>query len=371
MQFNWDMVKRNFSIYILSLLFVACSSKNTLHPQIKDIVETVYASGKIMGDGEYNLCSLAGGTIIRKLVRDGDHVAKGQVLFIIRSEAPAAKLEAAKSTYINASENAGGKSVVLDNLKLDMQSASLKFSNDSFQYVRLKNLYDQDIGTKSNLDLAYTTYRLSENQKRSAEQKFYATRNDLTVSVQNAKSQMVTARSDLANNYIRSEKEGTVYQTLKEEGDAIRSGDAVALLGPKNEIIIRLAVDQQDVNLVKTGQLVLFKTDVTGNTIHKATVRQIYPLMNESDQTFRVDAIPDQASSQSFIHASVEANILIRKSKSALVIPRSTLLEGDSVQILRNRKTLRVPVQTGVSSMEEIEITKGILTSDELIMPAK
>ncbi len=356
---------------MVTLLFVACSSNNTLHPVRKDIVETVYASGKVTGDGEYNLCSLAGGTIVRKLVRDGDHVAKGQVIYIIRSESPAAKLDAAKSTYINASENAGAQSAVLDNLKLDMQNASLKCSNDSLQYIRLKNLYDQDIGTRSNLDLAYTTYRLSENQKRSAGKKYYAAKNDLAVSAQNAKSQMVAARSDLDNNYIRSEKDGTVYQTLREEGDAIRPGDAVALLGPQNKMIIRLAVDQQDVNLVKTGQLVLFKTDVTGNTIYKAIVRQIYPLMNESDQTFRVDAVPDEASVQSFIHSSVEGNILIRKSKSAIVIPRSALLDGDSVRIVRSGKTLRVPVQTGVSSLEEIEITNGILTSDELIMPAK
>ena len=365
------MVNRYLSIYILSVLFAACGSKTTLHPERKEIVETVYASGKVTGDGEYNLCSLVGGMIVKKLVRDGDHVVKGQVLFIIRSDAPAAKLDAAKSTYINASENAGVKSAVLENLKIDMQSASLKFSSDSLQYARLKNLYDQDIGTRSNLDLAYTTYRLSQNQKRSAEKKFDATKNDLALSVQNAKSLMVSARSDLNNNYIRSEKDGTVYQTLREEGDAIHAGDAVALLGPQNRMIIRLAVDQQDVKLIITGQTVLFKTDVTGNTIHKATVRQIYPLMNESDQTFRVDAVPDKPSGQSFIHASVEANILIRKSKSALVIPRAALLEGDSVRIVRNGKTLRVPVQTGVASMDEIEITKGILTSDEIIRPVK
>jgi HlyD family secretion protein len=365
------MVNRYFSIYIFSLLFIGCGSKNTLHPARKDIVETVYASGKVTGDGEYNICSLTSGTIVKKLVRDGDHVSKGRILFIIRSEAPMAKLEAAESTFLNASENAGGKSIVLENLKLEMHNAALKFTNDSLQYTRLKNLFDQDIGTRSNLDLAYTAYRMSENQKKSAEQMFFSKRQDLNITKQNAKSQMITAKSDFDKNYIRSEKEGIVYQTLKEEGDALRSGDAIALLGSQNKVLIRLAVDQQDVRLIKTGQLILFKTDVTGNVIHKARVMQIYPLMNESDQTFRVDATPDQGSVQSFIHASVEANILIRKSKSAVVIPRSVLSEGNTVMILRNGKTLQVIVQTGIEAMDEIEVIKGILITDELIPPAK
>jgi multidrug efflux pump subunit AcrA (membrane-fusion protein) len=206
------------------------------------------------------------------------------------------------------------------------------------------------------------------NQKKSAEEKYYATLNDLTVSLQNARSQLASAKNDLDNYIIRSKNAGTVFQTFKEEGEAVRANDVIALLGKTSERIIRLAIDQQDIEKVKPGQDVLLRTDVTGNTIYHATIRSIYPIMNETDQTFRADAVFTGNAQQPYIHSSVEANIVIQKKEHVLLVPKKALLSNDSVRLLRNGRLTIVALKTGIRNLDEVEVLSGLDASSQIVL---
>lgn len=374
-----------FSIYILNttmtrilfsgaviLLFAGCGGNNIVHPQKKNIIETVYASGKIMADSEYTVYALNPGTVINKLVNEGDQVKKGQVIYVINNSAPAARLDAANTAYDKARQDLSNNSRVLADLKIAMQNASLKFSNDSLQYARLKAMWNEGVGTKSSLDNAELQYRTSQNEKRSAREKYYATLNDLNVSLKNAQSQVATARNDLNNYIIRAERAGTVYQMLKEKGEAVRANEALALMGKSSDRIIRLAVDQQDIDRIKIDQQVVLKTDATGDKIYQAKVLRIYPTMNEADQTFRVDAVFTGNDSQPYIHTSVEANIIIRKKQQVLVIPSQVLLTGDSVKVKQGGHVKTIAIKTGIHTLNDVEVTEGLdEQSDVVVPPAK
>ena len=352
------------------LLITGCSNKNIVHPQRKNIIETVYASGKIMADSEYTVFALNPGTVIKKLVKEGDRVKKGQVLYIINNTAPAAKLDAANIAYQNARQNLSANSRILSDLKLSMQNADIKFTNDSLQYMRLKTLWAQNIGTKSALDNAEVQYRTSLNEKRSTREKYYSTVNDLNVSLKNAESQLAGAQNDLSNYIIRAESQGTVYQMMKEKGEAVKANDQLVLLGKSSERIIRLSVDQQDIDRVSVGQEVLLKTDATGDHIFKAKLIRIYPTMNEADQTFRVDAVFTGGDSQPYIHTSVEANIIIQHKDNALVIPNRALIGSDSVKVKRDGKTKNVVIKPGIHTLDETEVLNGLDEQSEVIVPS-
>lgn len=357
-----------FLILTLAITAAACRNYTIVHPQKKDIVETVYASGKIIADSEYAVYALSAGMITKKLVKDGDTVKRNQPLLIIRHYAQASKMEAAQSGYQLAQSNLSEKSGILNDLKLSIKNAATKLTNDSLQYVRLKKLWQEDIGTQSNVDNAYTNYVVSMNQKKSAEEKYYAALNDLAVSLQNARSQLTSAQSDLDNYIIRSKNDGTVFQTFKEEGEAVRANDIVALLGKTSERIIRLAIDQQDIEKIKPGQDVLLRTDVTGNTIYHATVRSVYPIMNEADQTFRADAVFTVSAQQPYIHSSVEANIIIQKKEHVLLVPKKALLPNDSIRLLRNGRITTVALKTGIRNIDEVEVLSGLDASSQIVL---
>lgn len=357
-------------IAVMTLMMIAaCHTSKHIHPQRKNIVETVYASGKIMADSEYTVFALSAGTVIKKLVRDGDTVKTGQLLYLIKYEASSAKLSAAKSAYDEALSNLSEKSRVLTDLKISMANADTKFTNDSLLYIRRTRLWQQGIGVQNDVDNAHANYVTSMNQKKSVEEKYYSTKNDLMVSLANARSQLSSAQNDLNNYFIRSPENGKVYQTLKEQGEAVKLNDAVALLGKNSQRLIRLSVDQQDIDKVKTGQEVLLRTDITGNTIYHARVDWIYPMMNEGDQTFRVDAYFTDGTQLPYTHSSVEANIIIQKKNNALTIPRLAMISDDSVTVNQGGHQKTIAIGTGIRTLDEVEITGGLDESAEIIMP--
>ena len=356
---------------VVIMSWLGCDNTPVIYPERKDIIETVYASGKIISKNEYKLAALGNGAIIKKLVRDGDTVKKGQLLYIISNEAAKEKYDAALKNYQNLATNLSDHSPLLNDLKLSLQNAAVKCSNDSNTYHRYRNLWANDIGTKNNLDNVYANYQLSQNQEKIAEQKYYAALNDLQVSHSNARSQLTAAKKDLNEFFIRSDRQGVVYETFKEAGETVYTNEVVAVLGEHNNQVIRLAVDQQDIGKIRIGQKVLLQSDVTGNAIYEAVVSCIYPVMNEQDQTFRVDANFANHPALSFIHSSIEANIIVQKKNKALVLPRYALTGNDSVWILIKREKKKMGIQTGITTLDNVEIISGLNEKTPVLLITK
>lgn len=356
---------------IVIISFPGCKETAVIYPERKDLVETVYASGKIVPEDEYELSALSNGTITKKLVKDGDTVTKGQLLYIVSNEAARERYDAALKSYQVAESNLSLQSPLLNDLKLSLSNAVIKFTNDSTTYERWKNLWNQNIGTKSNLDNAFSNYQISLNQKKIAEYKYNSTLNEISIAHSNALSQLTSARKDLNEYYIRSTREGVVYRTFREVGETVRSNEVIALLGERHKRILRLAVDQQDINRIRTGQQVLIQSDVTGGKTYEATITCIFPVMNEIDQTFRVDARFSRLPEEPFIHSSIEANIIVQKKSRALVIPRAALAGEDSVWTNTGGKQSKVGVRTGIATIDYVEILSGIDENTEVLLNSK
>lgn len=357
------------AVLICLLLFSACKQHPSIHPERKNIVETVYASGTIIAQNEYTIYSLVNGTVVKKLVHDGDSVTKGQVIYIVRNDAQAARYDAARQAYENAALNASDRSPIIADLQLSKQSAESRFTTDSLQFARYRRLLDSGVITRSQYDDIANAYTISLNTKRSAEQRYKSTLHDLTVAAGNAKSALAAAETDLDNFSIKSDADGAVFQTSKEVGEAVRISEPVAILGERSKRTIKLAVDQHDVGRVQVGAQVLLKSDVTGTTIYEAKVVKVYPVMNIADQTFRVDAEFVNDAPVTFVHTSVEANIVVQKKQNALVIPRSLLLAGDTVMTVIDGKTQPVAVKTGIVTLDDAEIVSGLTESSLLAEP--
>src|SRR6266542_1206295 len=169
--------------------------------------------------------------------------------------------------------------------------------------------------------------------------------------------QQFSALSDFPDKYyIRSDCRGIVYQTMKEQGEAVRMNEPVALIGDACKRIIRLSVDQQDIGKIKTGQQVLLKTDITGDSVYTAIVTKVYNIMNEANQSFRVDAVFSDVPPHAFIHYPVEANVIVHNQPTALVLPRNAVDSEDSVWTEQNGRRQKIKVRTGITTTDYVEI---------------
>jgi len=357
-------------LLILAVVIVgqSCNDHQVIYPEKKELIEAVYASGKIVPENEYKLSALVSGTIVQKLVQDGDTIRAGQPLYVISNEAAQARLDAAYKAYEIARANLSENSPLLHDLRLSLQNAAVKCSTDSLNYHRRKNLWSKQIGTRDNLDNAYSAYQIARNQEKIAEQKYYSALNDLQVQYRNAHSQWVAARKEVEELYVRSDRDGIVYQTFKEAGEFVYVNEVVAMLGDKTLPVVRLAVDQQDIGSIRTGQQVLLETDAKPGEIYEATVSYIFPVMKEPDQIFRVDARFTRAPDAFYMHSSIEANIIVQRKKNTLVIPRNALSGSDSVWVNKDGKKQKVFVQTGIATLECVEILSGIDEHTPILM---
>lgn len=347
-------------ISLAALMALSCNKAQVIYAERKDIVEAVYASGKIIPENEFVLGALSNGAIIQKLVKDGDRVRKGQLLYIVSNEAAKVKYDAALKNYNTISANLSDNSPLLIDLKLSLENASMKSSNDSTTYYRYRKLWEEGIGTRSNLDNVFTNYQVSLNQKKIAGQKYLSALADLRVAHSNAHSQLTSAGKDLREYFIRSDRDGMVYQTFKEAGETVYANETVALIGDFGNQMVRLAVDQQDINKIRIGQNVLLQIDVAGDTVYEARVSHVYRVMNEQDQTFRVDAVFTHQVPPSFVHSSAEANIIIQKKRKALVIPREALSGTNSVWIREKGSKKKTAIRTGIATLDSVEVISGL-----------
>ena len=349
-------------IIFLIPVFAWCGCRHppVIHAQTKELIETVYASGKLVPERESSLAAQCNGSIIKKLVQDGDTVRKGQLLYLLRGEDAERKMDAAAESYRIAGNNLSAESPLLTDLRLSLQNAKVKLTSDSLTYERWKALWTQNIGTRNNLENVHNQYMLSLNEKTSAEQKYLSALNDLKLDRTNAGSQLSSAKKELEDHFLRSDRDGIVYQTFKEAGESVRQNETVALIGEKTPPLLWLSIDQLDIEKIRIGQLVLLQIDATGDKTYQARVTRIYPVMNETDQTFRVEARFTVPPPQGFIHSSIEANIIIQRKNSDLVLPRTCLAGPDSLWIYEKGKPVKKQVHTGISTMDWMEIDSGI-----------
>lgn len=354
---------------VAAVVFTSCNRAKTIKAQRKSITEAVYASGYIIPKNEYKVYALADGYIIAKYKVDGDSIKKGEAIYKVENNAFAARLNASHGSFDLARKNTDENSPVLADLKNKIKTAGARLRNDSINLVRYKNMFAANAVTKAQLDQAELANEVSTNDLRSANEQYQRTKDQLDVDLKNAQSNLTASGEDLANYVVTSMMDGELYETIKELGEAVRKNEQVAIIGEKGHKLLQLSVDQQDIEKIKTGLEVVVKMDISGNKIYKARISKIYPNMNQNDQSFKVEAEFEEDYQFNFVHASVEANIIIGFKDNALLIPRDAVRGDDMVEIKGLTGNKKVKIEKGLETLEFVEVLKGISDGDEVVLP--
>jgi multidrug efflux pump subunit AcrA (membrane-fusion protein) len=358
-----------FSTGIAGLIFVSCNRAKTTKPIRKGITEAVYASGYIVPKNEYKVYALSDGYIVAKYKDDGDSLKKGDAIYKVQNDAFTARLGASSLAYDVAKRNAADNSPILMDLRNKIRSAEAKLQNDSVNYLRNKNMFNAGAVTKSQLDQAELAFQVSSNDLKSTEEEYRRNKDQVEVDLKNAQSNLTSSGVDLSNYIISSAMYGELYETDKELGEAVRKNDQVAVIGEMGHKILQLSVDQQDIEKVKLGLEAVVKMDITGDKIYKARISKIYPNMNQKDQSFKVEAEFEDKNDFNFVHASVEANIIIGHKDNALLIPRNALQGDDKVEIKALPADKVVKIEKGLATLEFVEVLSGVSEGDEIVLP--
>lgn len=346
-----------YSLYLLLFILYSCGNeKDSTKPVHKELVEAVYSSVLTEPKNTYKVFASISGYLDEIRIDEGDVVHQGDLLFVISNKPILLNQQNAELNYKLLSDSYQGEANLIEEMRLDLQSAKLKMQNDSLNYFRFKALYDKEASSKFELDNARLMYEVSVNNYKSIKKRITRKEKELKNQISQSKNNL-TASSLKTDDYsIKSNLSGKVYQVFKEKGELVSMQEPLAIVGDENEFILKMLIDEVDISKVKIGQKVLVTLEAYKKEVFEAKIVRVSPKMDERTQTFQVEADFVKAPKKMYMGLTGEGNIVVNEKKTALVIPREYLLPGNMVETENGQ----VKVTTGISNWDYIEILSGI-----------
>jgi HlyD family secretion protein len=356
-------------VLITVVLFTACkNSQPGVKVRISTITESVYASGIVKAEKQYNVFATVNGILKKAYVTEGEKVRKGDPLFLIENQTSTLNTENARLALELSAQNVRENSNRLRELELPLNLAKEKLQNDSIMYVRQKNLWEKSIGTRVELEQRQLAYETSKSNFLAALSRYRQAKTQFNTEYRQAQNNLKINKEQESNYTIRSETDGLVYDILKEQGEIVNSQSPLAVLGRSTDFKLELQVDEYDIVKTRLGQKVLVTMDSYKGKVFNAEVSKIYPIMNERSRTFTVDAKLIDRPAELYPNLTLEANIIIETKKNALVIPREYLVDDQYVFTDPDKK-VKTRVKVGLLDYKFAEIHSGLDTSQFVYKP--
>ncbi|MDQ3141823.1 MAG: efflux RND transporter periplasmic adaptor subunit [Bacteroidota bacterium] len=357
-----------FYIRILLIFFYfACSKKTeSINPTLERISESVYASGIIKSKNQYQLYSTVSGILTHIYKKEGELIKAGEPVFKVLNEVSQLQTENAQlnASYMDYSV----QKAKLNELKVNINLAAVKVSQDSLLLVRQKALWDKQIGSLFELEQRELALKNSRSIFQASKIRYQDLKNQIELAAKLSKKQLEISKNINDDYRIVSKMNGKIYSVLKKEGELVSPQFPIVIIGDADSFLIELQVDESDISKLKLQQTVLVQLDSYEDRVFEAKVAKIYPMMNERSRTFTIEATFKEHPPVLYPNLTVEANIVLITKEQALTIPKS-FVSADSFVILNSNEKRKVKI--GVSDYQKVEILEGITQNDVLYKPGK
>ena len=220
---------------------------------------------------------------------------------------------------------------------------------------------------------------IQEGTAVTAGQTVMTIKNDsLTNAVTNASLSVESARTSLSqledkrSDYtILAPADGIILTRSVKTGDMAAAGSPMAVLAQPEELCVHAEINEQYIERVWPGQQVQISfTDDSGQPrSYTGTVERIDDTGITSggvtDYTVEI-SLDDTTGLRDGMNVNVA--IITEQKEDCLRVP-SRAVSGNTVQVLRDGKTVEVEVETGISGGGYTEILQGLTQEDEVILP--
>lgn len=359
------MNKKLTSLFLaVAFLTLSCSNKiEPISPEVKDITASVYASGFIKSKIQYEVFGRVNGIITKVFVTEGTAIKKGDPIFQLESKDLQLTTDNARIASLTADYNRNKDK--LNDAKKAIEIAQKQLSNDSSLYFRQKNLWNNNIGTRVDLEQKELNYENSKVSLDRAHTNYEDLKRQLKLLSDQSKNNLAIAKLMEDNFLIRSEVDGVVYKVNKEVGELMNSTEPGAIIGT-DKFIIELSIDELDIVKVKKGQKVIIRMDSYPSEVFEAEIITINPMMNIRTRSFQAEAIFTKKPTELYPNLTAEANILIETKKQVITIPRNYLV-NDSTVTLEGGELQKVVV--GLMDYDLVEIISGLDPTTKIELP--
>jgi HlyD family secretion protein len=407
------------------------SSKNVVTVQTgkvqrQDLATVVSASGEIKPKTYVNVGANAIGKITRLYVREGDRVKKGQLLAQLENVQSSADVNATEASVQAAQTDAIAADAVLKTSQADLLRAQADFDRNKLDWERAQSLYKDGLIAKSDFDSRKNAWATADSglvqaQAKVAQAKAQMDSADKHVTLNRANLTRVT--DVLQKTSYIAPYDGVVTNLPVREGETVvmgiqnAPGSTLMTIADMSIITAEVKVDETDIVNVHLGQSAEVTIDAIPKKIFHGTVSEIgdnaivrssgvstsqSASASEEAKDFKVVVNLSDAPLDLRPGLSTTAKITTATRTAALSVPiqaltlrskdqieqqnnppgsvhaaapaakevASKMKKGDDVQgvfVIRTKKAVFVPVNTGITGTTDIEVLDGLKEGDEVI----
>ncbi|MDZ4823246.1 MAG: efflux RND transporter periplasmic adaptor subunit [Flavobacteriales bacterium] len=323
--------------------------------QLRSIVETVSASGKIQPETEVKIQSEVSGQIIELPVKEGDLVEKGQMLVKINPDIYNQALNRAEAALNSARSALASAKARLAQAEAQSKSADLAFQ-------RSKKLKDEGAISAAEFENATSTWETSTAEVTASKESIHAAE----FNIASAQASRTEAGDNLSRTTITAPMSGTVTALAKEVGESVlgnsmMAGDVIMRVSALNAMEVNVEVNESDIVRVSVGDTATVEVDSYQDDKFKGVVTEIG---NTALNQMSITSSTDQVTNFSVkIRVLPESYTELVKDKTAGYSPfRPGMSATVDIQTDRSENVLTVPLKsvtsredtTSASAMEQI-----------------
>lgn len=272
---KWILIAVGVVLVVLIVVKVAAGPSDTgvkvaIEKAAKrTIIETVNASGKVYPEVEVKVSPDISGEITELTVQEGDSVRKGQVLARIYADVYSSQRDQA------AAQVAQSQAVVA-NSSASMDALTAQVELDKTAYARNKDLFDQKVISKAELEQLEARLRSSQAQYNAAQQNIRG----LQAGVQSTRTQLTMANKNLGRTTITAPMNGVISMLNVKKGERVvgtaqMAGTEMMRVADLRAMEVRVDVGENDVVKVSIGDEADVEVDAYNNRKFKGVVTQI------------------------------------------------------------------------------------------------
>jgi multidrug efflux pump subunit AcrA (membrane-fusion protein) len=325
------------------------------------VIQAVYATGTIQPVREYPIRSNTAGIIEAVHVDKGSRVKLDMPLAVVAD--PALKY-AAEKAQAELVEKQGRVAPVIAEYDARILAMQARLDIAQREESRLRKLVESGTTSTTDLDRSSDVVKSlwSELESLKSQRTMRSLELDREIAV--ARSAVGTAEWNLHQQTLKSPIDaGTVLDRPLSPGTRVAVNDVVmrvADVSPAN-LVMRAAVDEEDITRVKLGQRVIVTLYAFDGAHFEGKVTQIYPEADPTRRTFEVDvALGDDARKKELQSGMTGEIAFVIATKDDVKVLPSQSLQENAVYVLRGGKIERLEPKIGIRAVDRIEVLEGV-----------
>ena len=355
--------------------------------EFKDYVRT---NGQVLPIQVVQISPEEGGIVMEKVVEEGSHVKKGDV--IVRLSNSNLDLQ-----ILNAEAELAEKQNLLRNTQVAMQQDRLNNQTEQAQldmdtqrkqrtFEQNKRLYGEKLISREDYLQSQEDYQLSAKKrslvsKRLKQDSIYRTvqMDQMEDNLQNMRRNVVLVRQRKDKLEVRSAIDGELGLLDVELGQSISPGQKIGQLNDLSDYKVQAQIDEHYIDRVRQGLTATFTRGerlrvgdgTSGIKQYQLQVRKVYPEVREGK--FRCDFIfkgerPENIRTGQTYYIDLE----LGQPEQAIIIPRGTFFQttgGQWIFVLSQdgSKAYRRNIRIGRQNPQHYEVLEGLEPGERVV----